>query len=446
MVILRGRLTTCQMRTRSTHWRPRLGVPTCARAESGGVVRPKSLLQRMPRGELWLPEELKVLFKVVQDSCDLDILMSSRHANAVEWEPIAREMVRHGFRRTWQQCRAKWKALRRAFHLENEHKLLHGTHSDKRPPSYSIMLKMWQKAGRPVFRDQHMLRTRNHHLQITPGSREGRNSFCSISHAPVQEAYAEDEDIKAVILLHDVGSPSSNADSSPILCEDSALFSRTPEEFELLHPQVTTLEHQVLHDDEDIKPVILHHIPETPRSDTESSSDKCQELQLLETLVMQQKEIITRLDFLNHNLVQMASLHYQHMGESSADSIKTGSQDSAAAGNQPTPFPPMFIPFPTPTSTESSALTTYISAPQPPASYIHYSQSPVSFVPSFQIPATYIPSSQSAAAYIPSSQIPSTLYAPTSKTSSTFFPTFSPISASSPRPTSHPSTHRNKIL
>ncbi|XP_075451404.1 uncharacterized protein LOC142492560 isoform X5 [Ascaphus truei] len=410
MVILRGRLTTCQMRTRSTHWRPRLGVPTCARAESGGVVRPKSLLQRMPRGELWLPEELKVLFKVVQDSCDLDILMSSRHANAVEWEPIAREMVRHGFRRTWQQCRAKWKALRRAFHLENEHKLLHGTHSDKRPPSYSIMLKMWQKAGRPVFRDQHMLRTRNHHLQITPGSREGRNSFCSISH------------------------------------EDSALFSRTPEEFELLHPQVTTLEHQVLHDDEDIKPVILHHIPETPRSDTESSSDKCQELQLLETLVMQQKEIITRLDFLNHNLVQMASLHYQHMGESSADSIKTGSQDSAAAGNQPTPFPPMFIPFPTPTSTESSALTTYISAPQPPASYIHYSQSPVSFVPSFQIPATYIPSSQSAAAYIPSSQIPSTLYAPTSKTSSTFFPTFSPISASSPRPTSHPSTHRNKIL
>ncbi|XP_053565389.1 uncharacterized protein LOC128655848 isoform X2 [Bombina bombina] len=346
----------------------------------------------MPRGEIWLPEELKVLFKVVQDSCDLDILMSSRHANAVEWEPISREIVRYGFRRTWQQCRAKWKALRRAFHLENEHKLLHGTHSDKRPPSYSIMLKMWQKAGRPVFRDQHMLRTRNNHRYTAPRI---------ISTVPVQEVYMDDDDIKPVILDDDFGSSDSNVDSSPLVC--------------------ATLDHVVLEEDEeDVKPVILHHIPDTSRSDTESSPDKSQELQLLEKLVMQQKEIITRLDYLNHNLVQMANLHYQHLA-SSADTARNGNQDSAFAENPPASFPPKFMTFSPTTSSESSGYTAYISDPQAPASFI--TQVPTSGVQPFQIPASYLSPAQHAGTYMSLSHMPSTFYVPATKNSSTFLPT-----------------------
>ncbi|XP_053565390.1 uncharacterized protein LOC128655848 isoform X3 [Bombina bombina] len=322
----------------------------------------------MPRGEIWLPEELKVLFKVVQDSCDLDILMSSRHANAVEWEPISREIVRYGFRRTWQQCRAKWKALRRAFHLENEHKLLHGTHSDKRPPSYSIMLKMWQKAGRPVFRDQHMLRTRNNHRYTAP--RIISTVLCSnnklLSVVPVQEVYMDDDDIKPVILDDDFGSSDSNVDSSPLVC------------------------------------------------------DKSQELQLLEKLVMQQKEIITRLDYLNHNLVQMANLHYQHLA-SSADTARNGNQDSAFAENPPASFPPKFMTFSPTTSSESSGYTAYISDPQAPASFI--TQVPTSGVQPFQIPASYLSPAQHAGTYMSLSHMPSTFYVPATKNSSTFLPT-----------------------
>ncbi|KAM4694504.1 uncharacterized protein O3C94_005013 [Discoglossus pictus] len=364
----------------------------------------------MPRGELWLPEELKVLFKVVQDSCDLDILMSSRHANSVEWEPISREMVRYGFRRTWQQCRAKWKALRRAFHLENEYKILHGTHSDKRPASYGIMLKMWQKAGRPVFRDQHMLRTRSNHQHAASLSRERSSSYCSISHAAAQETYVGD--IKTAILDHDVGS----TDSSSIRCDEGALYSTTPEGFSYTHTQVSSLSHE---DEEDVKPVI----PETLRPDAEAPPEKCQELQLLEKLVMQQKEIITRLDFLNHNLVQMASLHYQHMVESPSEPVKTGSQDSVS-------FTPKFMTFPTPTSEGSSAYASYI---QPPSSYISYSQSPSACMQPFQIPATFLSPPKPAATYLRSSQIPSTFYVPASKSTSMFLPNSPPVSAPSPR-------------
>ncbi|KAM8953344.1 uncharacterized protein RCH25_044188 [Pelodytes ibericus] len=415
----------------------------------------------MPRGELWLPEELKVLFKVVQDSCDLDILMSSRHANAVEWEPVALEMMRYGFRRTWQQCRAKWKALRRAFHLENEYKILHGMHSDKRPPSYSIMLKMWQKAGRPVFRDQHMLRNRKTRLQMTSRSSERSHAFYSIGHdnnvaqdhslccgmlvpiefetappllavaassdaAPMPEMYLEDEVCKPIILDHDIGSPNSNADSVSALCEEGVLFSRTTEDLTFLNPPVTGQVQDGLQGEEDIKPVVLHHIPETSRSDTESSDGKCQELQLLEKLVMQQKEIITRLDYLNHNLVQMASMHYQNMGDSMPDSVKTSGQDFAFSRNHPVSFPSMFIPFPTPMSAES--YTTYISAPQPPpATHMRSSQNPSSTDTSFQIPADYIPSSQPSTAYSPSS-----LYLPSPKIASSLVPSFSPQSTTQP--------------
>ncbi|CAH2245371.1 Hypothetical predicted protein [Pelobates cultripes] len=230
----------------------------------------------------------------------------------------------------------------------------------------------------------------------------------------------------------------------------------------LRHKSVTGLESSVLEDEEDVKPEILHHFSETSRSDTESTADKCQELQLLEKLVTQQKEIITRLDYLNHNLVQMASLHYQHIVEDSADLLKTGRKEPLFSGNNSMPFPSMFIPFPMPTSAESSAYTTYISAPRPTAPYMHYSQSPSSpdhslplnapYMPSSQPAATYMPASQPAASYIPTSQILSSLCILPSKSTSNFHPSFSPTSlGSSPRSTSHPSTmtlakkHNNKI-
>ncbi|XP_069056552.1 uncharacterized protein [Pleurodeles waltl] len=281
----------------------------------------------MPRGKIWLQEEIKSLLNGVQKSGNLDILMSSRHAKVIVWGPIAQHLVRDGYQRTWKQCRAKWKVLRRAFHLEHEYRLLYGTHSSKRTPRYRIMLRMWQQAGRPVFREQH---------EKSPS---------------LQHSQSEDEVMKAFMLPHSSQVPRTGY---------RGLLNGSSGERLWSHPPLPTKAAERL-------PAALSSNPlwpqtplpaqESEREPSTAPPQQTEMIRLLSTIQMQQQEIINRLDYLNHNVVQAALL-------SDRQTTAASSQGSESKS------PLFYIPSSLPTGhlSQMAKPTTYIPAPQSRAS------------------------------------------------------------------------------
>lgn len=281
----------------------------------------------MPKGKIWLQEEIKSLLNGVQKSGNLDILMSSRHAKVIVWGPIAQHLVRDGYQRTWKQCRAKWKVLRRAFHLEHEYRLLYGTHSSKRTPRYRIMLRMWQQAGRPVFREQHEKSTSLQHSQ------------------------SEDEAMKTFMLPHSSQVPSTGYRSVLNGSSRERLWS---------HPPILTKAAVRLPTALTSNPLW----PQTPlpaqdseREPSTSPSQQTEMIRLLSAIQMQQQEIINRLDYLNHNLVQATLL---------SDRQTTAASSQGAESKSPL----FYIPSSLPTGhlSQMAKPTTYIPAHQSRAS------------------------------------------------------------------------------
>lgn len=319
----------------------------------------------MPKGKIWLQEEIKSLLNGVQKSGNLDILMSSRHAKVIVWGPIAQHLVRDGYQRTWKQCRAKWKVLRRAFHLEHEYRLLYGTHSSKRTPRYRIMLRMWQQAGRPVFREQHEKSTSLQHSQsedeamktfMLPHSSQvpstGYRSVLNGSSRDVlqQNLQLEDEEVRSFIMPHSSRSPrtgyrimhngsSERLWSHPPILTKAAVRLPTALTSNPLWPQ-TPLPAQ-----------------DSEREPSTSPSQQTEMIRLLSAIQMQQQEIINRLDYLNHNLVQATLL---------SDRQTTAASSQGAERKSPL----FYIPSSLPTGhlSQMAKPTTYIPAHQSRAS------------------------------------------------------------------------------
>ncbi|XP_078510913.1 uncharacterized protein LOC144770339 isoform X4 [Lissotriton helveticus] len=306
----------------------------------------------MPRGKIWLQEEIKSLLNGVQKSGNLDILMSSRHAKVIVWGPITQHLVRDGYQRTWKQCRAKWKVLRRAFHLEHEYRLLYGTHNSKRTPRYRIMLRMWQQAGRPVFREQH---EKTNVLQQNP--------------------HLEDEEVKSFLMPRSSRSPRTgyrnmhNGSS-----EQLRIPSWSPEEEEDLQEQDTMVKEERLWSHPPLPTKAAERLPaafssnplwpQTPlpaqdseRDPSTSPSQQTEMIRLLSSIQMQQQEIINRLDYLNHNLVQASLL---------SDRQTT----AASSQGEESKSPLFYIPSSLPTGhlSQMAKPTTYIPAHQSRAS------------------------------------------------------------------------------
>ncbi|XP_078510915.1 uncharacterized protein LOC144770339 isoform X6 [Lissotriton helveticus] len=281
----------------------------------------------MPRGKIWLQEEIKSLLNGVQKSGNLDILMSSRHAKVIVWGPITQHLVRDGYQRTWKQCRAKWKVLRRAFHLEHEYRLLYGTHNSKRTPRYRIMLRMWQQAGRPVFREQH---EKTNVLQQNP--------------------HLEDEEVKSFLMPRSSRSPRTGYRNMHNGSSER-LWS---------HPPLPTKAAERLPAAFSSNPLW----PQTPlpaqdseRDPSTSPSQQTEMIRLLSSIQMQQQEIINRLDYLNHNLVQASLL---------SDRQTT----AASSQGEESKSPLFYIPSSLPTGhlSQMAKPTTYIPAHQSRAS------------------------------------------------------------------------------
>ncbi|XP_069494404.1 uncharacterized protein [Ambystoma mexicanum] len=315
----------------------------------------------MPRGKIWLQEEIKSLLNGVQKSGNLDILMSSRHAKVIVWGPIAQHLVRDGYQRTWKQCRAKWKVLRRAFHLEHEYKLLYGTHSSKRTPRYRIMLRMWQQAGRPVFREQHEKSTSFQHSQSDdegmkafmlphsshiPGSRF-RTMVNGCSAASQQNLQLEDEEVRTFIIPNSSRSPQTSYRNVINGCsEQPQIPSWIPEDEDVQEQDKVVKEER-----------LWAHTPlpaqASERLPAPTSSKQSEMIRLLSAIQMQQQEIISRLDYLNHNLVQAALLNDRPMAATTSQRTESKS-------------PLFYIPSPLPTGPLSQFVkpTTYIPASQ----------------------------------------------------------------------------------
>ncbi|KAJ1130914.1 hypothetical protein NDU88_009258 [Pleurodeles waltl] len=344
----------------------------------------------MPRGKIWLQEEIKSLLNGVQKSGNLDILMSSRHAKVIVWGPIAQHLVRDGYQRTWKQCRAKWKVLRRAFHLEHEYRLLYGTHSSKRTPRYRIMLRMWQQAGRPVFREQHEKSPSLQHSQsedevmkafMLPHSsqvpRTGYRGLLNGSSGDVlqQNLQLEDEEVRSFIMPRSSRSPRTgyrnmhNGSSAQL-----RIPSWIPEEEEDLQEQDTMVKEERLWSHPPLPTKAAERLPaalssnplwpqtplpaqESEREPSTAPPQQTEMIRLLSTIQMQQQEIINRLDYLNHNVVQAALL-------SDRQTTAASSQGSESKS------PLFYIPSSLPTGhlSQMAKPTTYIPAPQSRAS------------------------------------------------------------------------------
>ncbi|XP_069494405.1 uncharacterized protein [Ambystoma mexicanum] len=301
----------------------------------------------MPRGKIWLQEEIKSLLNGVQKSGNLDILMSSRHAKVIVWGPIAQHLVRDGYQRTWKQCRAKWKVLRRAFHLEHEYKLLYGTHSSKRTPRYRIMLRMWQQAGRPVFREQHEKST-----------------------ASQQNLQLEDEEVRTFIIPNSSRSPQTSYRNVINGCSEQPQIPSWIPEDEDVQEQDKVVKEERLWAHTPLPAQASERLPaptssnplwtqtalpaqDKERSPTTTSLQQSEMIRLLSAIQMQQQEIISRLDYLNHNLVQAALLNDRPMAATTSQRTESKS-------------PLFYIPSPLPTGPLSQFVkpTTYIPASQ----------------------------------------------------------------------------------
>ncbi|XP_030047674.1 uncharacterized protein LOC115461769 [Microcaecilia unicolor] len=110
----------------------------------------------MPGGKRWLGKEVRILLGAVRRFPGFrQLISSSRQRNQDLWREISSELGELGYLRTPDQCRGKWMALKRTFFKAMGNVVLRGQPVDPRfLPHYTKIKSIWERAGRPRFRQR----------------------------------------------------------------------------------------------------------------------------------------------------------------------------------------------------------------------------------------------------------------------------------------------------
>ncbi|XP_030047672.1 uncharacterized protein LOC115461767 [Microcaecilia unicolor] len=110
----------------------------------------------MPGGKRWLGKEVRILLGAVRRFPGFrQLISSSRQRNQDLWREISSELAELGYLRTPDQCRSKWMALKRTFFKAMDNVVLRGQPVDPRfLPHYTKIKSIWERAGRPRFRQR----------------------------------------------------------------------------------------------------------------------------------------------------------------------------------------------------------------------------------------------------------------------------------------------------
>nr|XP_033791703.1 myb-like protein Q isoform X2 [Geotrypetes seraphini] len=97
----------------------------------------------------WLPKEVRILLGTVRRSPSvIQLMSSSNQPNEDLWRDISNQLAELGYQRSPDQCRGKWKVLKKQLFRAME---------DQNPvsfPYYNKMEGIWVKAGKPLFRER----------------------------------------------------------------------------------------------------------------------------------------------------------------------------------------------------------------------------------------------------------------------------------------------------
>nr|XP_020634071.1 uncharacterized protein LOC110070705 [Pogona vitticeps] len=115
----------------------------------------------------WSPKSIQALIKEIESLPEGIRLMGSSSApNLAIWKKVEKKMARRNYPWKVSQLRNCWKMIKSKFYTEQAFHKIYKAHSRDPPPYYQSMLRLWKRAGKPIFRDRR--RTANKPCQRQP--------------------------------------------------------------------------------------------------------------------------------------------------------------------------------------------------------------------------------------------------------------------------------------
>ncbi|KAL8182186.1 UNVERIFIED_CONTAM: hypothetical protein K2H54_046964 [Gekko kuhli] len=106
------------------------------------------------KGVYWLDEEVEMMMEALVDMEAGERVMPSTHMETISlFDQVAEAMRGGGFRRSGEQCRAKFKREKALFFdaLEDWQGI---PPRGSRPPRFNLMRRLWEQGGRPGWRER----------------------------------------------------------------------------------------------------------------------------------------------------------------------------------------------------------------------------------------------------------------------------------------------------